>query len=184
MKTTMLAVLAGVTALASAAPVQAQAFPSRSIRLVVPFPPGGGTDAISRILAQRLTDSVGQQVVVDNRGGAGGIIGTEIVAKAAPDGHTIGMIISAHSVNPALYKTLPFDSVASFAPAATSAKSACSLRRSVVSPATSEADAVVASFASSAFDWFCSPCRRITRSSGSMPDAASNAKLFEARPSS
>ncbi|MBI4192212.1 MAG: tripartite tricarboxylate transporter substrate binding protein [Betaproteobacteria bacterium] len=83
---------------------------------MVPFPPGGGTDAISRILGQRLGESLGQQVVVDNRSGAGGIVGTNIIATAVSDGHTIGMVSSAHSINPALYEKLPYDSVKSFAP--------------------------------------------------------------------
>ena len=108
---------AGFGALAIAQFAIAQStYPSRAVRLVVPFPPGGGTDAISRIVGQRLGESLAQQVVIDNRSGAGGIIGTDIIAKAAPDGHTIGMIISAHSVNPVLYSKLPDDSVKSFAP--------------------------------------------------------------------
>src|SRR3954463_11646277 len=94
----------------------AQQYPTRPIRLIVPFPPGGPTDVIARILAQRLTEAWGQQVVVDNRGGAGGNIGMGIAAQAPPDGHTITLVSSSLVANPSLYKSIPYDPHRSFAP--------------------------------------------------------------------
>src|SRR5712691_921597 len=84
-------------------------FPARPVRMVVAFTPGGGTDIIARLLAQKLTERWGQPVVVENRAGAGGNIATELVARSAPDGHTILMAFSSHASNPALYGKLPFD---------------------------------------------------------------------------
>ena len=86
----------------------AQSYPVKPIRLVVPYPPGGGTDVIARTLAQRMTDVMGQQVLVDNRPGANAIIGTEVVARAAPDGYTALIAIATHVINPALYAKLPY----------------------------------------------------------------------------
>ncbi|HYD06026.1 MAG TPA: tripartite tricarboxylate transporter substrate binding protein [Reyranella sp.] len=94
----------------------AQEYPTRPIRWIVLFPPGGGSDIVSRMLAQRMSPNLGQQIVVDNRTGASGVIGSEIIAKANPDGYTIGLIISSHAVNPALFKKLPYDSVRDFEP--------------------------------------------------------------------
>ena len=96
--------------------VAAQTYPDRPIRWVVPFPPAGGTDVISRTLAQKLSASLGQQVLVENRGGAGQVIGTEVVAKARPDGYTILLISLAHSLNPTLVAKLPYDTLKDFAP--------------------------------------------------------------------
>lgn len=93
-----------------------QAYPARPIRWIVLFPPGGGSDIVSRILGQKLSASLGQPVVIDNRTGGSGVIGTDIIAKATPDGYTIGMIISSHLVNPALFRKLPYDSANDFAP--------------------------------------------------------------------
>ena len=95
----------------------ADTFPSRPLRLIVPFPPGGGTDIMARMVGQRLTDAFGVQVVVDNRGGAAGIIGTELAAKANPDGHTM-MIgsVSTICINAGLHKKLPFDPEKDLAP--------------------------------------------------------------------
>lgn len=90
-------------------PVQAQSFPNKAVRMVVPFAPGAGTDAIARILGARMAEGLGQQVVIDNRPGAGGSIGTDIVAKAAADGHTILFAPAAHAINPSIYPNLPFD---------------------------------------------------------------------------
>jgi tripartite-type tricarboxylate transporter receptor subunit TctC len=91
-------------------------YPTRPIRLIVPFPPGGPTDVIARLLSQKLTDAWGQQVVVDNRSGAGGNIGIGIAAQAAPDGHTILLVSSSYVANPGLYKKIPYDPNKSFAP--------------------------------------------------------------------
>jgi len=100
--------------LVSAGTAAAQEYPARTIRVVVGYSPGGGSDVISRVLAKKLTESWGQSVVVDNRPGAGGILGTEIVARAAPDGYTIGTIPSTHAINPSLFKKLPYDPVKDF----------------------------------------------------------------------
>ena len=95
----------------------AQAWPTKAIRLVVPYPPGGGTDLVARSVAARVADALGQPIVVDNRGGAGGTIGTDIVAKAPPDGYTIGIAnLSTHATSIALQKDLPFHPLKSFAP--------------------------------------------------------------------
>ena len=101
---------ASVVALFSTAAHAQDNYPSRSITLIVPFAAGGSTDVIGRIVAEGLRQVLGQTVVVDNRGGAGGSIGTAAIAKAAPDGHTIGMgTASTLAINPAVYKNLPFD---------------------------------------------------------------------------
>ncbi len=94
----------------------AAAFPDRSLRLVVPYPPGGGTDIVARAIGQKLAEAWKQNVVIDNRGGASGNIGTELVARAAPDGYTLLTVISAFAVNPSIYKQLPWDPVRDFAP--------------------------------------------------------------------
>jgi tripartite-type tricarboxylate transporter receptor subunit TctC len=96
---------------------QAQTYPTKQIRLVIPFPPAGATDITGRMLAQKLSDALGQAVVTDNKPGAGGAIGAEIVAKAPPDGYTILIATSStHSVGPALNPKLPYDTVKDFAP--------------------------------------------------------------------
>ncbi len=93
-----------------------QQYPTKPIRIVAPFPPGGTADFLARVLAEKLTQTWGQQVVVDNRSGAGGVIGTDIVAKATPDGYTLLMSAIGHAANPALYKKLPYDTLRDFAP--------------------------------------------------------------------
>ena len=94
----------------------AQPYPSRPIHLVVPFSPGGGVDISARIVGQKLAEALGVSAVIDNRPGAGTIIGTQLVAKATPDGYTLVMVSSAHAINPGLYRKLPYDSVKDFAP--------------------------------------------------------------------
>ena len=91
-----------------------QAYPSKPVRIISPFAPGGGNDNICRIIAPRLAESLKQQVIVDNRPGANAIVGTELAARAAPDGYTIVLIPSGHAVNATLYKKLPYDSVRDF----------------------------------------------------------------------
>ncbi|MBV8167259.1 MAG: tripartite tricarboxylate transporter substrate binding protein [Alphaproteobacteria bacterium] len=101
-----LAVLAMLVAAASAA---AQPYPTRPIRMIVGFPAGGPTDLLARMVGEAMSERLGQPVVVDNRPGAGGIIGDDIVAKAAPDGYTLGMMSSAHTTNPSMYASVPHD---------------------------------------------------------------------------
>jgi tripartite-type tricarboxylate transporter receptor subunit TctC len=113
----LLAVHVLIAALAAGAAV-AQQYPDRPIRLVIGFPPGGAMDILGRIAAQRLTDALGQQVVVDNRGGAGGTIATEIAARAVPDGYTLHFVSLPHVINPHLYKKVNYDAVKDFAPIA------------------------------------------------------------------
>lgn len=95
---------------------RADAWPDKPIQLVVPVGPGGINDITSRLIAQKLTERLGQTVVVVNKPGAGGIIGSEAVAKASPDGYTILMVYSSHMVNPSLYAKLPYDTIHDFAP--------------------------------------------------------------------
>ena len=95
----------------------AQAYPVKPIRIVVPFPPGGATDILARDVAQKLTEAWGQQVIVDNRPGAGGNIGSELVAHSAPDGYTLEMgTVGTHAINASLYAKMPYDHVKDFAP--------------------------------------------------------------------
>jgi tripartite-type tricarboxylate transporter receptor subunit TctC len=110
--------LAALTLAAAAAPhAFAQAWPTKPIRLIVPFPPGGSTDIIARIVAQKMSERLGQGMVVENRGGAGGTVGTDVVAKAPKDGYTIGVAsTSTHVVAPSTYLKLPYDPVKDFAP--------------------------------------------------------------------
>ena len=103
-------------ALLAAPPALATAYPTKPIRLIVPFPPGGGTDVIARAIAPRLTQYLGQPIVIDNRGGANSNIGTDLAAKAPPDGYTLLMVTANLTINVSLYKNLPFDVVRDFAP--------------------------------------------------------------------
>ncbi len=114
----LLAVLAGSFVAAPAA-AQAQAYPTKSLRLIVPFPPAGATDILSRELARQLGERLKQQVIVDNRPGAGGTLGSDLTAKAAPDGYTIQMATSStHSIGPALNPKIPYNAQADFTPVA------------------------------------------------------------------
>jgi len=114
LKALPLALAAGLTL-----PAAAQEFPTRQpIRLVVPFAPGGFTDVVARILSAKLSVSLNQSVVVENRAGAGSTIGTEFVARSAPDGYTLAMISTTHTVSPAIYRKINYDPVKSFAPVA------------------------------------------------------------------
>jgi len=92
------------------------AYPSKSIRILVPFPAGGSTDFVARGIGQKITEAWGQQVVLDNRAGAAGIVATEIVAKAAPDGYTLLMNSVSHAANASMYSKLPYDTLRDFAP--------------------------------------------------------------------
>ena len=101
----------------SAAAAHAEIYPAKPIRMIVAYPPGGGTDIVGRMVAQKLGEALGQSVVVENRGGASGNIGTELAARAAPDGYTILMgNVAPNAINVSLFKNLPFDPVADFAP--------------------------------------------------------------------
>ncbi len=116
-------VFAFLAALLAALPVAAQ-YPAKPIRLVVPFPPGGATDIVARVVADKLTQAMGQPVSVENRPGAGGTIGSDLVAKATPDGYTLLMATtSTHAVAPALYAKLPYDALRDFTPVANVASS-------------------------------------------------------------
>ncbi len=106
-----------VAAVVLLAPVAyAQPYPAKPIRLVVPYTPGAGTDTIARILAQKVGESLGQQVVIENRPGAGGTIGTEVVAKAPADGYTLLFAPTSHAINPGIYPKLGYDTLKDFAP--------------------------------------------------------------------
>ncbi len=116
-RTAIAAAAVFAAALPAAAPLLAQGtFPARPIRVIVPFTPGGFTDLMTRAVGEPLARSVGQPVVIDNRPGANGIIGAEIVSRANADGYTIGMVIAGHAASQALYEKLPYHAVNSFAP--------------------------------------------------------------------
>ena len=100
----------------SAGAMAQPAYPSKPIRLVVPFGPGGFTDVVARILGQKLGESLGQGVVIENKPGAGSMIGSDFVAKAAPDGHTLVIVSSTHVISPWIYKNVPYDPIKSFTP--------------------------------------------------------------------
>ncbi len=117
MRNGMLLTLITAALLTVIAPVAAQEYPSKPVRLVVPFTPGGTTDILGRLVAQKLSEAFGRQVIVDNRPGAGGTIGSDIVAKSPPDGYTLIMgHIGTFGVNPTLYPKLPYDAVKDFQP--------------------------------------------------------------------
>ena len=108
---------AALLGLVRAFPLPAQPYPAKPVKLVVPFPPGGSLDFAGRLIAQKLSESWGQSVVVENKPGAGGNIGADLVAKSPPDGYTILLgALSTHAVNPSLYAKMPYDAVKDFAP--------------------------------------------------------------------
>ena len=118
-----LAAVALLGAMASSVFAQG-AFPSRPIKFIVPFAAGGTTDILARVMAQRLQTQLGQSVVVVNQAGAGGTIGANSIAKAPPDGYTLGIVSSAHAISPALFKAMPYKPLADFQPVVTLAQSA------------------------------------------------------------
>ena len=108
--------LGGAALILAAGAKATEPFPTRPIRLIVPYPAGGGTDIVGRVLGQKLHESLGQPIVVDNRGGAGSTIGTGLVAKSAPDGYTLLLVPTSHVINPSIYAKLPYDTERDFAP--------------------------------------------------------------------
>ena len=131
--------------LLAAGSADAQPYPTKPIRLIVPFAPGGGTDITGRAIAMKLSEALGQTVVVDNRAGANGTIGADIAAKAPPDGYTLSMISSSHSVNPSIMKKLPYDLINDLAPVtqATTQPYALILHPSVAAKSVKELIALV-----------------------------------------
>jgi tripartite-type tricarboxylate transporter receptor subunit TctC len=115
MKALRVAVLAAAGALAAVL-AHAQGYPNRPVRLIVPFAPGGFTDVVARILGQKLSAALGQNFIIENKAGAGSTIGTDFVAKSAPDGYTLVMVSSTHVISPWLYRAMPYDALKSFAP--------------------------------------------------------------------
>jgi tripartite-type tricarboxylate transporter receptor subunit TctC len=116
MKSNRLRIAAAIALIAANCTALAQNYPARTIRMVIPFAAGGNTDIIGRIFAPKMAEILGQQIIIDNRGGAGGAIGTEIVMRAPPDGYTLLMASAGHTINPSMVKKLPYDSVRDFTP--------------------------------------------------------------------
>ena len=116
-------ILVAIVAALLATGAQAQSFPAKPVRIVVPYAPGGGTDILSRTIAQKLTEAWGQTVFVENRAGANGITGTDVVLKAPPDGHNLVVVVAAHVINASLQAKMPFDPVADVAPVTLIARS-------------------------------------------------------------
>lgn len=114
MKNLARTILAAALCAVSLSAAHAQSYPNKPVKLVVPFAPGGFTDVVARILGQRLSAAMGQQFVIENKAGAGSIIGTDFVAKSAPDGYTLVMISTTHVISPWIYKTVPYDPLKSF----------------------------------------------------------------------
>jgi tripartite-type tricarboxylate transporter receptor subunit TctC len=112
-------VLLALTTLAPVVPAAAQQYPTKPIRLIIPFPPGGSNDVVGRLIAAQLSEKLGRQIIVDNRSGAGGVIGTELASQAPKDGYTLAIISIAHAVNPWLYDLKGrYDPIKSFTPIA------------------------------------------------------------------
>lgn len=115
----LLALGAGLAALVPSAAFAQASYPDKPIRFIVPYPPGGGTDVIARIVQERFQAALGQPIIIENRGGAAGSLGTDIAAKSAPDGYTVLFTLSSHTINPAIYPKLPFNTVKDFEPVGT-----------------------------------------------------------------
>ena len=131
--------------LALASPLAAladAAYPDKPVKFVVPYPPGGGTDVVARIVQQRLQAALGQSIVIENKGGAGGSLGTDIVAKAAPDGYTVLFTLSSHTINPAIFPKLPYDTIKDFEPVGLVASLPQLLAANMAVPVRSVADVV------------------------------------------
>ncbi|HEY7246925.1 MAG TPA: tripartite tricarboxylate transporter substrate binding protein [Xanthobacteraceae bacterium] len=112
----LIALVGGISLILAAGADATEPYPAKPIRLIVPYPPGGGTDIVGRVLGDKLRESLGQPIVIENRGGAGGAVGTGVVAKAAPDGYTLLLVPTSHVINPSIYAKLPYDTVKDFAP--------------------------------------------------------------------
>lgn len=141
-----LSLLLATTAITAALPVFAQTYPAKPIRLVVPFPPGGGTDLIARTVAQKMSDTLNWTIIIDNRPGAGGNLGVDAVAKAAPDGYTLVMGQTSNlAINPTLYSKLPYDSLKDFAPVVLVSSAPIVMAVRVQSPFKTFADVIAAS---------------------------------------
>ena len=112
----LVALLPAMVIAPTPAQTQTPTWPDKPVRFLVPYPPGGGTDVIARIVQQKFQAALGQPIVIENRGGAGGSVGTEAVAKAAPDGYTVLFTLSSHTINPAIFPKLGYDTVKDFEP--------------------------------------------------------------------
>ncbi len=148
------------------------AFPTRTIRWIVPYPPGGTTDILARILAQRLSERTGQQVLIDNRAGGGNNIGTEMALKAPPDGYTLLLVNPANAINATLYRTLPFDFLRDYAPVAGIIRVPNVMEVTLSLPAKSVAEFITHAKAN--------PGRVILASSGSGTSVHLSGELFKA----
>ena len=134
--------VATMLAMAAWGTTQAQEFPAQPIRMVIPYAPGGGSDILTRPVAQEMQDKLKQAVIVDNRGGAGGNIGAQIVARAAPDGYTLLVANNSHTINPFIYKEPGYDMAADFAPISLLATSPAILVVPDASPARTMTDLI------------------------------------------
>lgn len=110
---------AALAAIALGVGAQPGAYPDKPVRFLVPYPPGGGTDVIARIVQLKFQHALGQPIIIDNRGGGGGSLGTDMAAKAAPDGYTVLFTLNSHTINPAIYAKLPFNTAKDFEPVGT-----------------------------------------------------------------
>jgi tripartite-type tricarboxylate transporter receptor subunit TctC len=165
----------------AAASAHAQAsYPTKPIRLIVPFPPGGGTDILSRLVASKLTETLGWQIVVDNRGGAGGAVGLQAAAQATPDGYTMVMGQTSNlAIGPALYAKLPYDPIRDFVPVSLVSASPIALVVAATSPYRSLADLVSAARAKPGQLTFASPgSGTVAHLSGELFQRAAGLKLI------